>query len=109
MNDINWQEVAEETAENLDLKVMLINHVLVVIEKEYEDGPPTIKFPVISWPTFGLIVEKAAEMGWGLCSNCFGISFQKEKVFTELHFYAEDGHIKGACVAFNEIFKMEAI
>jgi len=56
-----------------------------------------------SWQVFGLMVEKAAEMGWLFCSNGMGCSFQKEGDFTSLFTYAGYGYHKSCALGFIEI------
>jgi len=63
---------------------------------------------IFSWPTFGLIVEKAESMGWGIQMGNF-IWFERlvnnsyydhtQKDFS----IKEHGHIKACCLAFCEI------
>ncbi len=127
--EINWHEVAEETAKNLGWNFQwkgrksqewgsglgpMCDHENSFVDDCYVEHLMSahkawlaVPSHIFSWPTFGLIVEKAEEMGWCFMSNGKDFSFQRDKLCTNHFFYSEYGHIKAVCLAFNEIFKME--
>lgn len=107
MNEINWQEVAEEVAGNLDY---------IMRDGEFEDvyyigyTHMSIPFKFFSWKTFGLMVEKAEEMGWFLVCGKNGLAFIKDEpdapaIISDFQ-TLEQGHIKACALAFNEIFRV---
>ena len=131
--EMNWQEVAEETARNLgwefrswapyggDENWVRPSHghwAPLFLEFDPEssgDSRDHIEYYVFCWKTFGEIVEKAEEMGWDFEWKEYLFSFvipgdeydHVEEKRTRMYSAFSNKKIKAACLAFNEIFKME--
>jgi len=118
--EINWQEVAEETAENLGWKL----HKWENFQDAYwvgshKDGwepvmsyqiyakPDSLLSVIFSWPTFCLMLQKAEKMGYVFNVLDRVLGFDSAKHETGMKNYQEHGHIKACAMAFNEIFKKE--
>lgn len=97
MSDIDWQEVRKEVINNLHFPVATADTRL----QDY------------TWPIFGLMVEKAEEMGWVFVINNRILYFEKPAWgrYSQLPDCTKKfnirtyGHIKACALAFNEIFK----
>ena len=62
------------------------------------------KIPFFSWPTVGLCIEKAREMGWRLCIAHNSIHFYKDGQNSTEWYRVEDyDHIEAIIGAFAEI------
>lgn len=116
MTDQTDQEIAEETARNLGWELTgAIPYGLTVEELVWvdtEDGLHScehIEIEVFSWATFGLIIEKAAEVKYQLLINQLGVYFHRpifgNLATTHTCSIKDHGYIKAVCLAFNEIFK----
>lgn len=128
--ETNWQEVAEETARNLGWYLKKATkyecnecRTNITGEEVYwakdtaggSEGITSEYWPieriVFRWETVGQMVEKAEEMGWQILINQLGIYFHlmrtPKPLTTHTYSIKEHGHVKAACLAFNEIFKMK--
>ena len=85
--------------------------------EKLEERPNSNKIPdyeleeyIFSWPTFGLIIEKAEEMGWhfycdaGLCGFQNQIYPTEGIRYTDMHSTEKHRHVKATALAFLEIF-----
>ena len=103
------KELAEKVAEKLGLSWYQAGDNSYQI---YMKGNMTSQ-PLFSWPTFGLMVEKAEEMGWKINWVADNISFSKndgEFLATSQYLTGEkssDSPIKACCLAFLGIFENE--